>query len=255
MTRTQVDAANPRSIPNSMAFQLVAGYLTGTPGALWRGQWGNFPGKTLVTIDQGGAGSPQYQANVMDVEPECYRPKDIQAWMAKATAPRPTVYCDRDDYPGVRQVWSGPIWLAAPGITTVPEGYTNIIGIQNMAGNGIDTSVIFDDYWPNVAPTPVPIPTPTPTEADMINGTLAPGGKTFVPFTEGTFKGIHLMHDFTTTPLVVRVAVHSVSKGYTQVVMHAITGSTPEAITFTESDVNGVSLVSVAGEPIGFTLA
>lgn len=254
--RTQADASNPRSIPTSgVQYEMVAGYLTGTPGALWRGQWNLFPGKTLVTIDQGGAGSPQYQANVMDVEPDCYRPKDIQSWMAKATAPRPTVYCDRDDYPEVRKVFSGPVWLAAPGVTDIPPGYTDIIGIQSMAGSGFDLSVIFDDYWPNLAPTPpVPVP-PIPKEAEMYTSTLAPGAKAFVPFTAGAFKSIQLMHDFTTDPLVVRVAVHSKVKGYNQVVMHAITGSTPEEVTFTESDVDGVSLSSVAGDIIGFTLA
>jgi len=254
--RTQIDAANPRSIPGSgVQYEMVAGYLTGTPGALWRGQWTQFPGKTLVTIDQGGAGSPQYQANVMDVEPDCYRPKDIQSWMAKATAPRPTVYCDRDDYSDVRKVFSGPVWLAAPGVTDIPAGFTNIIGIQSMAGSGFDLSVIFDDNWPNTVPTPVPTPIPIPEEAEMYTSVLAPGGKAFVPFTAGAFKSIRFMHDFTTDPLVVRVAVHSMAKGYNQVVMHAITGSTPEEVTFTESDVDGVSLSSVAGDVIGFTLA
>jgi hypothetical protein len=261
MSRTSIDAADPRNIPKSspqyIGSQLVGGYLTGTPGALWRGQWAGFPGKTLFTIDQGSTGAPQYNANVMDVEPGAYKIGDIVEWTSKCTAPRPTVYCDRDDYPTVRKVWSGDIWLAAPGITQPPAGYTGLIGIQNMAGSGYDLSVIFDDYWPNLAPTPTPTPpAPTPTtEADMINGTLAPGGKTFVPFPAGTFKSIDVMHDFTTDPLVVRVAMHSASKGYTQVVMHAITGSVPESIAFTESDVNGVSLASVAGDTIGFTLA
>jgi hypothetical protein len=251
MTRTAVDAANPRSIPNGLDTQLVGGYLTGTPGALWRGSWGMFPGKTLFTIDQGGAGSPVYTANVMDVEPECYRPKDIQNWMSHATAARPTVYCDRDDMPAVIAVWDGPIWLAAPGLRTPP--HPQVIGIQYMTGNGFDLSEIFDDYWPNHVPIP---PTPEPkTEADMITGTLAPGGKTYVPFPKGTFKSIYLMHDFTHDPLVIRVAVNSASKGFSQIVMHAITGNGPEEITFAESDANGVSLASVAGDSIGFTLA
>ena len=89
----------------------------------------------------------------------------------------------------------------------------------------------------------------------MISGTLAPGGQAFIPFTAGSFKGVHVMHDFTTNPLVVRIAAHSASKGYNQIVMHAVSASTPETVTFTESDVDGVSLVSVAGDPIGYTLA
>jgi hypothetical protein len=234
---------------------MVAGYLTGTPGALWRGYWAQFPGKTLVTIDQGGAGSPQYQANVMDVEPDCYRPKDIQSWMSKAKAPRPTVYCDRDDYLAVRKVFSGPIWLAAPGVTQVPTGYTNIIGIQHTAGGAYDLSLIFDEYWPNTAPTPVPVTISIPEKAEMYTSTITPGGKAFVPFTAGAFKKIYLLHDFTSDPLVVRIAMHSAAKGYNQIVMHAITGNSPEEVTFTESDVNGVSLSSVAGNVIGFTLA
>jgi hypothetical protein len=140
-------------------------------------------------------------------------------------------------------------------VTDVPAGYTNIIGIQNMAGGGIDLSDIFDEYWPNTAPSPVPVPTPIPIEAEMYTSTLTPGGKAFVPFTVGAFKSISFMHDFTTDPLVVRVAMHSMAKGYNQVVMHAITGSSPEEVAFTESDANGVSLSSVAGDVIGFTLA
>lgn len=256
MTRTLADAANPRSIPRNGDIELVAGYLTGTPGALWRGQWENFPGKILVTIDQGGAGAPQYQANVMDVEPDCYRPKDIQAWMDKSTALRPTVYCDRSDYPSVRKVWAGPVWLAAPGVNRVPDGYVNIIGIQNVtSGSGFDLSVIFDDYWPGrFVPQPSPLPIPK-SGTEMYTSTVAPGGKTFVPFTAGSYSSIQLLHDFTTDALVVRVAVHSKAKGYSQVIMHAITTSDPETITFTESDADGVSLASVAGDVVGFTLA
>ena len=252
MSRQAIDAANPRNIPKSgVNYDLVGGYLTGTPGALWNGQWGSFPGKTLYTFDQGGAGAPKYNANVMDVEPDCYSPSDVPGWTGKCTAPVPTVYCDRNDYPAVRAVWSGPVLLAAPGLPVVPTGYTNIIGIQYMAGSGYDLSIIFDEYWPAAHPAPI-----APTEeVDMISGTLAPGGKAFVPFTAGTFKWIHVLHDFTTTPLVVRIAAHSATKGYNQIVMHAISGSTPEVITFTESDVDAVSLASVAGDPIGFTLA
>jgi hypothetical protein len=252
MTRQAIDAANPRSIPKSgVNYELVGGYLTGTPGALWNGQWGMFPGKTLYTFDQGGAGAPKYNANTMDVEPDCYKPEDVPGWIAKCTAPVPTVYCDRSDYPAVRATgYSGPILLAAPGVQSVPEGFTNIIGIQYMAGSGYDLSVIFDEYWPQAAPV-----APPTEETDMITGTLAPGGKAFVPFTAGSFKNIIVMHDFTTDPLVVRIAAHSASKGYNQIVMHAVSTSTPEVVAFTESDVDGVSLASVAGDPIGFTLA
>jgi hypothetical protein len=254
MSRQAIDAANPRNIPKSgVNYELVGGYLTGTPGSLWNGQWSTFPGKTLYTFDQGGAGAPKYNANVIDVEPQCYQPGDVPGWIAKCTAPVPTVYCDRSDYPAVRATgYQGPIFLAAPGVQAVPEGYTNIIGIQYMAGSGYDLSIIFDEYWPQAHPAPVPVPT---TEVDMISGTLAPGGQAFIPFTAGSFKGVHVMHDFTTNPLVVRIAAHSASKGYNQIVMHAVSASTPETVTFTESDVDGVSLVSVAGDPIGYTLA
>src|SRR5208282_5626047 len=237
MSRQAIDAANPRSIPKSgVQYELVGGYLTGTPGALWNGQWSTFPGKTLYTFDQGGAGAPKHNANVMDVEPECYAPGDVPGWIAQCTAPVPTVYCDRNDYPAVRKLWDGPVLLAAPGVQAVPDGYTNIIGIQYMAGSGYDLSIIFDEYWPQAHPAPVPVPT---TEDDMITGTLAPGGKAGVPFTAGAFKGISFLHDFTTDPLVVRVAVHSAVKGYSQVVMHAVNTSGPEHLAFTESDVDG----------------
>src|SRR5208282_1502107 len=107
------------------------------------------------------------------------------------------------------KVFSGPVWLAAPGVTDIPAGYANIIGIQSMTGGGFDLSVIFDDYWPNTAPTPVPVPIPIPEGAEMYTSALAPGAKAFVPFRQGSFKSIYLMHDFTTDALVVRVAVHS----------------------------------------------
>lgn len=244
--RLMVDAASPANIPHTdvVDYQLVGGYLTGTPGQAWTGHLNDFPGKTMVTIDQAAKpGSPAYQANVMDVEPECYRPSDIITWMFYSTADRPTVYCDRDDYPAVRKVWAGDIWLAAPGVTSVTD--PKIIGVQNKQGNGYDVSVIFDQWWPYLPPS---------GEQEMLHAMIAAKGQEFVPFPVGSFKSIILFHDFTHVPEPVRVAVHSKAHGYTLIRDVTVDNSIPVELTFTETDVDAVSLVNRSAVPVGWTL-
>ena len=251
MTRIMVDAADPVNIPSALTKQLVAGYLTGTPGTKWAGHWNDFPGMTMVTIDQAALpGAPAYSAMVMDVEPLCYRPGDISSWMSHATAPRPTVYCDRTDYPAVRAVWSGDLWLAAPSIMTNPFPDDNkIVAIQHTFAGNYDASIVFDDTWPLG-------PTPTPKEANMITDMIDSGAERSIPFPAGSFKTLMLLHDFTTSPNLVRVAVHSKSAGhYTQIVEVDVTTSNPTELAFTASDADGVSLVNRSAVPMGWTLA
>ena len=253
MTRVMIDAADPGLIPRAMAYQLVAGYRTGTPGMRWKGHFTDFPGKTMVDIDQAAApGAPDYNAIVMDVEPLCYRPNDIPARVSRWTVARPTVYCDRNDYPEVRMYWEGDIWLAAPGVQSNP--YPNdhkIVAIQNRQTPDYDLSTVFDDTWPNT-----PTPPPPPTEVDMISGMINAGAETFIPFPAGAFKSLLLMHDFTTSPNLVRVAVYSKSAGhYTQIVEQDVTTSNPSEVAFTATDPAGVSLVNRSTVPMGYTLA
>jgi hypothetical protein len=153
MSRLMVDSSTPANIP-PLKKQLVAGYLTGTPGSNWRGHWDDFPGCTMVSIDQHGFGQVNHSADVIDVEPDCYPITDIpaiKAWLAACTAPRPTVYCDRSDYPAVREFWKGDIWLAAPGDTDI-AAYPGVVAIQDGDHDTYDTSTVYDDNWPNVAP-------------------------------------------------------------------------------------------------------
>lgn len=262
MTRLMIDAASPANIPQAIKKQLVAGYLTGTPGQRWTGHWSEFPGMTMVTIDQGSPpGNPAYSANVMDVEPRCYRPPDIEPWMHHAVAPRPTVYCDRNDYPEVRKVWSGDIWLADPSDTPVvpyPDD-KKIVAVQYTQGPNYDASIVFDDTWPNApagSPPMPPIPNPMKgnDERMMLHGMLTAGGQEFVPFAVGSFVRIQIFHDFTNETEPMRVAAHSVSKGYSQIVDVAVTNSAPVSLAFGEHDVNGVSLVNRSKVAMGWTL-
>ena len=249
--RIMVDAADPLLIPRALAFELVAGYRTGIPGSRWVGHWNDFPGKTMVGIDQASQpGAPYYAANVMDVEPNCYRPSDIPEWTSHCTAPRITVYCDRNDYPEVRMYWEGDIWLAAPGVQSNPfPNDHRIVAIQNVFASNYDMSTVFDDTWPLS-------PTPPPKEVDMITAMISNGAETFVPFPAGSFKSVTLLHDFTTSLNLVRVAVHSKSAGhYTQIVEVDVTTSNPTEVAFTATDADGVSLVNRSSVPMGWTLA
>jgi hypothetical protein len=153
VTRTQLDAANPASIPRLDTYDgmLVAGYLTGSPGTWWQGHWHQFPGAVMVAIDQHGFGEHDYAANVMDVETDCWSVQDIIKWTSECTAPRPTVYCDRDDYPLVRAVWNGDVWLAAPGGVN-PADYPGVVAVQDLYLGNYDSSIVYDDYWPLRAP-------------------------------------------------------------------------------------------------------
>jgi hypothetical protein len=154
---------------------MAALYLTGGPTIQWTSaEVVRLPTvKTWVRIDQGGAGAPQYEANVMDVETGAYTVSQIPGWLAKCTAPRPTVYCTRSTLPSVKE--NAPIWLAAPGLTqaeAVALAATDkrIVAVQNFWGTTYDTSVVVDPYWPEKAPVPTPPKPPIPhAEVDGFN--------------------------------------------------------------------------------------
>lgn len=227
--------------------QMVAGYDTGSSGIQWTAaDFALFPGIPHVHIDQAGSGAPIYSANVMDVETNAYVPGDIPGWMAHATAPRPTVYCNRSELSQVLAVWSGPIWLAFPGWQpgqSLPS--PQIIAVQNNFQSAYDSSVVLDPAWPD-------------KETKMLHGMIQPNGvQEFVPFPSGDFSEVFLYHDFTPAgaSYPVRIGIHSVSGGYLPIVNHNVTHSVPESVTWTATDVDGVSLVNNSTVPIGWTLA
>src|SRR5215469_13602702 len=91
MTRIMGDATHA-------AVDIAAGYDTGTRDIQWTaGDWARYPNLPHVHIDQGGPGAPAYAATVIDVETFAYTPADVPAWIARSTAPRPTVYCNRSN--------------------------------------------------------------------------------------------------------------------------------------------------------------
>ncbi len=137
------------------SLQLVAGYVTGTSDIQWTSSdWAQFPGKTLVTIDQGATGSPVPSAIVRDYEPG--------AWYTEAvvtgpwTPARPTIYCDQTDLPTVLGYgWQGALWLAIIGwesgdaLPSAPG--CEIVAVQNQqdVNDAYDLSVVLDSTWPN----------------------------------------------------------------------------------------------------------
>lgn len=138
---------------------MVAIYLTGSPDIRWLSpEVLLFPHVTTwVRIDQGGFTSPQYEATVFDAEPGAYTLSGAIAATKKCTAPRPTVYCDRDYYKDMPNNYTGDIWLAAPGLSdseaeALAEKDRRIVAVQNVWNAAWDRSVVIDPYWPEKAP-------------------------------------------------------------------------------------------------------
>lgn len=170
MTRQMYDAIGVNSSklvpinPTTLAIYLTGGSIIAWTTAdvakfphVAPGQW--------VRIDQGGAGAPQYEATVVDCESGAYTLAGAINWLARCTAPRPTLYCTRStlpDYHGTRD-----IWLAAPGLSdnealALAATDKRIVAVQNVWNNagGYDRSIVIDPYWPEVKPVP---PTPPVT--------------------------------------------------------------------------------------------
>lgn len=234
------DAADPANIPPG---SFCAGYLTGTPGQMWQTS-----GRSMnVSIDQAGSGAPRPDATVKDVEPGCYLPSDIPGFEFDSSVQRPTVYCDRSELADVMAVWSGDIWLAFPGWTpSMGLPSKQVVAVQNVFAGTYDQSVILDPYWPEKKPQ----------ETDMLHDMIQPSRTDFIPFPPGTFKQLLLFHDFNKTEVnVVRVAVHSAEHGFSQITYHQVTTTTPETVTFSAADVDGVSLANDSPVPVGWTLA
>jgi hypothetical protein len=146
---------------------MVAIYLTGSGGIAWgSAQVQLFPSSVeFVRIDQGGQGSPQYEAHVFDAEPGAWSIPGAIAACAKCTAPRPTIYCDRSDYKTIPSTFHGDIWLAAPGLTdaqaeALAATDKRIVAVQNVWAGFYDRSIVIDPNWPNNAAPPPPPPPP-----------------------------------------------------------------------------------------------
>ena len=170
MTRYMYDAISSNApVLKQFNPEMIAIYLTGSADIRWTtAQVALFPNtKTWVRIDQGGATSPQFAATVFDAEPNAWSIPGAIAATKKSTAPRPTVYCDRNDYKTIPASYTGAIWLAAPGLTdaqAVALAATDkrIVAVQNLFAGTYDRSVVVDPNWPAKAPVPPPPPPPPP---------------------------------------------------------------------------------------------
>jgi hypothetical protein len=160
VTRTMADAThvNVHALIGA-GFDLVAGYVTGTPPIRWTpADWALFP-PGQVTIDQGYGGFPVLDADVRDVETGAWTVADAVS-LAGWTVARPTIYCSLATLPQLEAAgWRGDVWAAdwtgtppavpppmPPGMTCVAVQYTDQGG-----GGAYDLSVIFDPTWPQEA--------------------------------------------------------------------------------------------------------
>ena len=161
MTRTMYDAISANaSVLVPFKPTMVAIYLTGSPDIRWtQTQVDLFSTQVeFVRIDQGGATSPQYMADVVDVEPNAWSmTAAIEQFIPHCTAPRPTIYCDRNDYEEIPTSYTDDIWLAAPGLSdaeclALAAVDRRIVAVQNTDAGSYDKSIVIDPYWPERAP-------------------------------------------------------------------------------------------------------
>ena len=247
---------NISTIPLNPA--IVAGYGTGTSTVRWTAlDWVRFNTAIRVVIDQSGGlaslGGPLESANVMDVEPFCYTVDEVPGWTSNCTAPRPTVYCDRNDRPAVQEIWNGDVWLAAPGISdtealAIMTADPRIVAVQNLNAGTYDRSIIGDKYWPALPPVP---PQPPVKENEMFNGMLPVGKQTDVPFPVNTFDAICFYCNHAGGGSVQMTIVLNAGGGQS-VSTQTING--PVTIPFPHPTAVGVSLVNLGTTDVGWTL-
>src|ERR1700743_2086322 len=250
MARYMYDAThdNVSTIP---ATQMVAGYDTGTSDVKWTtADWNLFLGLVGVHIDQ-AYGGPVYSANVMDVEPGCYAVSDVVNWTQHCTAPRPTVYCDRNDLPGVQGVWAGDIWLAAADWSdATAQAYMaanpQIVAVQNLDAGPYDRSLVGDAYWPAKAPAP-----PPPKEKEMFHGTLAAGAREDIPFPVDTFDAICFYASAPGSGNITMIITLNAGGGSST---SSWTVTNPTTFQFPHPPAIAVSLVNTGSNPVGWTL-
>lgn len=159
MPRAMADATGDNAHLIPAGFDLIAGYVTGTPDVLWtQAEIDLYAAGRFVAIDQGGIGAPQYDATVIDVETGAWVPGQVPGWISRCTRPRPTVYCNQSTLPPVLSTgWRGDLWLAvigwSPGQLLPAAPGCTIVAVQtaqNVAGT-FDLSVVLDPTWPEEA--------------------------------------------------------------------------------------------------------
>ena len=227
---------------NVKAYDMVAAYRTGSQGVPWSdSDLALFPDVPILTIDQGGTGSPLESANIRDVENGAWTVQTAvhdPSW----NVARPTIYCDRSTLPALSQMgWTGDVWLADPSFTgtTVPDlSPMNCVAVQNQFFPLYESSLVFDDSWP----------TPPRKEIDMLNAEIMPNDVWAVPFHPGAFTSLALYVPSSTAdnPSGIGITMHSVSKGDTYH-NEAIHQSSPHVITMPEPDIDAIWLHNQSG--------
>lgn len=229
---------------------MVGYYSTGTPDIAWTpAQQAEFPGSTMVGIDQGFSSPPVTRVPVRDVEANAWalsQATDTSQWQTE----RPTIYCARDTLAPLTNIgWKKDVWLAWPGYTGThaPQGYPfNIVAVQNVFATDYELSDVYDESWPYLREA----------SSDMLNLQVTSANGAHVPFPAGTFKSVTLYRDFLSkiVPAEVRLAVHSVAHGYF-VFNIVLDAPVPRTHTFSWADVDAVSIEIAKGtEQIGATL-
>lgn len=164
-------------------------------------------------------------------------------------------------YSGDPESDSGPGWATYGGMPRVCTWqYTSTGTVNGMTGVDIncfrgsgssDVTTTLAELWSLwttgslTAPAADPASQTAPIQEDDVtySGQIKPGEKRGVPVVKGTTNRLCLYADFTdpASPLVVRVAVDSEAKHYSQITTVSLGDSQPHYVLFTEADVIAVS--------------
>jgi hypothetical protein len=161
MTRTMYDGITAADLPADAT--MVAGYVDGLyanmPALAAR-----FPSASRIGI---AVFAHTDDGIVLDVETGDATPAQAPGWvvMRRSHGLDPTVYCNTDTWPAVRQAFAAAgvpephYWIAQyDGVATIPAG---AVAKQYESAGPWDVSVVAD-YWPGVDPLPPPPPPPAP---------------------------------------------------------------------------------------------
>jgi hypothetical protein len=254
---TMYDSISVDVIPEGAG--AVAGYVNGS-WATFASLAEKFPRALLLSVTVNG--EAEVIADVVDVETGAYTTAQGVAWAARRAgegAWRPCVYASASGMGGVLaglaaggwnldafRFWSAHYGVGAhicgPGSCgAVERGMDGTQWTDAAGGANLDESLLLDDFFGG---------------GDM--SLIAAGAEYMVgSIPAGSSTGMWLFADPTVhgkTQQMIRVAVHSASKGYSQVIEVAVNGTT--SIAFTEKDVDGVSLARHDGSsnwmPVAF---
>lgn len=164
--RTMYDDVDAANIPADAT--LMAGYVDGSWPS-YNAMKARFPHATVVPI------AVSWRTNagtVLDCEKGDATPSECPSWvvMRRARGVDPTIYCNSDTWPAVRQAFQGAhipephYWIAQwDDQPTIPAG---AVAKQYKNGSTYDTSVVAA-YWPGVDPIPTPPEDTLPTPYDV----------------------------------------------------------------------------------------